>query len=277
MGLIIKLLITLSILFVFLPYFLFVYEKFSSGERIRIKDILIAGIKEFFSYMYIFAFWILGFIPFENYVSRRKGAITTPTFIIPGWLHTKAVIFPLFLMLRGRGIENIFPFSAQPFTGSIEEIAELCVSRIKRILDILADEKKEIFLVGHSLGGLVAKYITENQDNFGLKVKKCITICTPHKGTKLAYFAFGKSAKQMVPNSEFIQKYSDVSDKNSYFCMVAEEDQLNIPFDTSYIPGVEKIEYRRSGHFSPLFSPSVADDIFTVLLRSEKEENRKQK
>ena len=274
MGLIIKLLITLSILFVFLPYFLFVYEKFSSGERIRIKDILIAGIKEFFSYMYIFAFWILGFIPFENYVSRRKGAITTPTFIIPGWLHTKAVIFPLFLMLRGRGIENIFPFSAQPFTGSIEEIAELCVSRIKRILDILADEKKEIFLVGHSLGGLVAKYITENQDNFGLKVKKCITICTPHKGTKLAYFAFGKSAKQMVPNSEFVQKYSKVNEKGVYFCMGAEEDQLNIPFDTSYIPEADKIVYRRFGHFSPLFSPSVADDIFTVLLRSEKEEKR---
>ncbi len=275
MGLIIKLLITLSLIFVFLPYFLFVYEKFSEGEKIDVKDVLIAGAKEFLSYMYIFASWVFGFIPIENYISRRKGAITTPTFIIPGWLHTKAVIFPLFLMLRGRGVENIFSFSAQPFTGSVEEIAEMCVSKIKKILDILADEKKEIFLIGHSLGGLVAKYITENQDNFGLKVKKCITICTPHKGTKLAYFAFGKSAKQMLPNSEFIRKYSDVSDKNTYFCMVAEEDQLNIPFDTSYISGVEKIVYRRSGHFSPLFSPSVADDIFTVLLRTEKEKDKK--
>jgi pimeloyl-ACP methyl ester carboxylesterase len=274
-GFIVKTVIVLSFILVFLSYFIFVYEKLSGKQGIQIKDVIITFFKEWLSYIYIFFFWIFGFLPIESYIPRRRGGVKTPTFIIPGWLHTKSVIFPLFIMMRNRGFENLFPLNAQPFTGSIEEISNFCVSKIKRTLELLADEKGEIFLIGHSLGGLVAKYITENEDEFGLKVKKCITICSPHKGTKLAYFGFGKSAKQMIPDSDFVKEYGEIRNekrKSVYLCIGTEKDQLNIPPDTSYIDGVERITYRRHGHFSLLFSPSVADDIFSILSRIEKGE-----
>ena len=50
-------------------------------------------------------------------------------------------------MLRNRGFENIYVINPSPFTGSIDDIASNCVRVIKEILESLAIESKDVFLV----------------------------------------------------------------------------------------------------------------------------------
>ena len=59
------------------------------------------------------------------------------------------------------------------------------------------EEKHKINLVGHSMGGLVARYFIENlyQDNH---VNKLITICTPHWGSNLANYSTSFGIKHVL-------------------------------------------------------------------------------
>ncbi len=227
------------------------------------RGFFIAYIKEFLSYVYLISTWVLGFFSLESYVPRKKG-IKAPVFIIPGYFLTKSALYPLFYMLRNRGFENIFLLDASPFTGSIEDISLNCIEKIRSVFEDLGGvaDGAGIVLVGHSLGGLVAKYITERGD---FKVLKCITVCTPHMGTRMAFFGFGKSALDMRPWSNFVESLKQVKNPSVYLCISSLYDQLTLPYQSSFIDGTEKIEYDYMGHFSPIFSGRLADDILNIV------------
>jgi len=69
---------------------------------------------------------------------------------------------------------------------------------------------KNITLIGHSMGGLVAAYLAENYDD--IKVDKVITIATPWQGAYMLKYLYGMLSfnterhKQMVPGSEFLNE-----------------------------------------------------------------------
>jgi pimeloyl-ACP methyl ester carboxylesterase len=270
MWFILKIILIISFILTAVSYTILLYERLNSRYRIDPRKLLFSFLKELLAYIYLFFSWIFGFFPYENYIPRRLGGVKIPTFIIPGYFLNRASVFFLFYMLRNRGFENIYVINPSPFTGSIDDIASNCVRVIKEILESLAIESKDVFLVGHSLGGLVAKYIAENKETFGINVQGCVTICSGHYGTKIAVFGIGKNASEMIPNSEFVKKYQEVKEPSLYLCIGAEYDQLTIPYESSFIDGASRFELESAGHFSPLFSQSVADAIFEFLKMREK-------
>jgi len=59
-------------------------------------------------------------------------------------------------------------------------------------------------LVGYSMGGLVGRYYLQRLD--GLKrVRRFVTIATPHRGSLLAYAYGNPGFRQMRPGSEFLR------------------------------------------------------------------------
>jgi Predicted acetyltransferases and hydrolases with the alpha/beta hydrolase fold len=192
MWFILKVVIFLSFFLTAISYTIFAYERLNARYKLDLRKLFFSFLKEFLAYIYLFLSWIFGFFPYENYIPRKLGGVKIPTFIIPGYFLNRASVFFLFYMLRNRGFENIYVINPGSFTGSIDDIASNCARIIKEILESLAIESKEVFLIGHSLGGLVAKYIAENKEVFGLDVQGCVTICSPHHGTKIAVFGIGK-------------------------------------------------------------------------------------
>ncbi len=81
----------------------------------------------------------------------------------------------------------------------------LAVDELGIVLHKIKDKwpEKSIYLVGHSRGGIIArKYILSNQDN---DVKGVITLCSPHRGTKMASFSIyleplGNILEKIIPN-----------------------------------------------------------------------------
>lgn len=269
MRLLIKIIFYLSFLFTLFPYIIFAYENIGYGKKLNPKELLISFTKEFLSYIYLFSTWIFGFFKIENYIPRRTG-IKTPVFIIPGYFLNRSSVFFLFYFLRNRGFENIFIIVPTPFTDSVENLSYKSAKMIDEKLENILADSKEIFIIGHSLGGIIAKYITENQDKFDFEVKKCVTICSPHSGTRLAHFGIGKSAKDITPQSNIIHSLKYVKEPSKYLCISAKYDQLTIPYESSFIDGAEKKEYLAFGHFSLLFSSDLADTIHEFFQRTEK-------
>lgn len=256
MRFIIEFLFIFSFVLTSILYIIVAYEKLASEEKFGVFSFIVSYVKEVFSFFFLLLLWILGFTSLESFLPRRKSDVSIPVFLIPDFVLTKSSMYVLFLMLRNRGFENIFILNPLPFFGKIEEIADNISKNIKEICEVLG--KNEIVLIGHSVGGVLAKYISHKEDELGLKVSKCITLGTPHMGTKLAYlFPFAQSVKQVRPNSPLIKLLYDRSGRT--FSIIGEFDQFVFP------PGDNQVILKNFGHFSILFSSEVVDAVYKSL------------
>ncbi len=258
MKFIIEFLFVFSVIFISILYIIAVYEKLSSEENFSVFSLIISYVKEIFSFFLLLLLWILGFTSLESFLPRRRSEVSIPVFLIPDFILTKSSMYMLFFMLRNRGFENIFILNPIPLFGKIEEISDNISKNIKEICEVLG--KNEIVLVGHSVGGIVAKYITYKEDELGLRVNRCITLGTPHVGTKLAYlFPLAKSVKQITPNSTLIRLLYDSRIAERIISIIGEFDEFVFP------TGNNQVILKNSGHFSVLFSTEVADVIHKSL------------
>ncbi len=260
--------IILFILFVFhtLSFFILVYEKLSNEEKIRWWSFLNIYIKEFLALLYIFFSWPFGFLGLESLVPRQKGGSKIPVFLIPGYFMTKASLYPIFWRLRNRKFENIFILDSFPFGGGVEDISLQIVKNIRQFTEILGVD--QIVLVGFSVGGIVAKYIAMNQEQFNLKVKSFVCISSPHRGTKIAYFFPGVAMREVRPNSALLEKLGKMDREEISMYVGAKFDQF-ITDLRSLAPHSNCVVYDNYGHFSILFSKEVANKISEYIEKIE--------
>jgi triacylglycerol lipase len=59
-------------------------------------------------------------------------------------------------------------------------------------------------LVGFSMGGLVCRYYVQRLGGL-TRIRRLVTISTPHNGSQLAHLLRNTGCRQMVPNSEFLR------------------------------------------------------------------------
>lgn len=252
MRTILQTILFISFVSISILYVIFLYEKLSGREQIKASSFVLTYVKEIISFFFIILTWILGFISIESFLPRKRTGLSTPIFLIPGFMLTKSSMLFIFLMLRNRGFENIFILNPFPPLGKIEEIAHNILKTIKDICEIIG--MKEITLIGHSTGGLVARYIASKDEEFGLKVRRCVTLGTPNRGTKVAYLIpFGQHIKQVRPDSSVISYLNEI--KKDCVSLIGEHDEFVLPADS------ESVQVRNVGHFSILFSSDAIDII----------------
>lgn len=102
---------------------------------------------------------------------------------------------------RSAGFDVIW--ASYPLRGlvSIEESAQ----EVYKVLPVLNEEYDHITLIGHSMGGLIGRYIVQKMDGHNY-IDSYVSIGTPHHGTPIAVLGrWSESAEQMRPNSIFLQ------------------------------------------------------------------------
>jgi len=83
-----------------------------------------------------------------------------------------------------------------------------------------------IDIVALSQGGIIARqYIGRYHDR---KIRRCITLCTPHKGSLLAYLGFFRGIKELRPSSPLLHAFD---------CKNAEYFAVYNPLDLMVFPG----------------------------------------
>lgn len=144
----------------------------------------------------------------------------------------------------------------------------LCEIEINRDrLCLLASEYirdgREVYYIGHSLGGLIAKEAQDLVDINGL-----ITIGTPHKGTATAQLASGwlsKSAAQMKIGSQYVKANMEQPSMCPMVCIACRFDILIVPPQNAVHPHADHVEWVNHTHLSVMFSRKVANIVVNYL------------
>ncbi len=148
---------------------------------------------------------------------------------------------------------------------SFKSVPELAQKTTKEI-EGLKLQPKDIILIGHSMGGLIASYIAENSD---LPIKKVYSLGAPLLGTPIARYGMGSSCKDMIPLSPFLNGLKDQilnSHPKKYFFLWSILDNTVFPAPIDHTFDKQQVTFIKClGHTNILFSNKVFNTIFNDL------------
>jgi pimeloyl-ACP methyl ester carboxylesterase len=120
-----------------------------------------------------------------------------------------------------------------------------------------------VVLVGHSLGGLVARAYLRDPSGAG-RVAKLITLGSPHHGSALARWAVGIDGQQLRPGHPWLTKLNETESEPPPVPIVSLfswHDNLVAPRSSAELAHAESIPLVGIGHLSLLFSDAVAQRL----------------
>ena len=172
-----------------------------------------------------------------------------------GLFATGGVMLPLRERLEGHGIATAaMSYAPGP------AIAEVAAG----VADWLADVPARLHLVGHSLGGVVARYFAIHHGRG--RVVQTISLASPFAGVKVGTFGRGiPLARDLDVGSSFLRELRfDAS--IPHLSVIASDDHM-IPFPLSHaLPGGEVMVLDGSGHNALLYDTRVQDRIAQRVL-----------
>ncbi len=110
--------------------------------------------------------------------------------------------------LDGRGLGPVYALSYGPPLAPIAHFATQLAARIDAIL--AATGATQVLLVAHSMGGLVAREYLRRHG--GARVRRLITLGTPHHGSLHAWMMTGAALSNMRPRSDFLTRLNTTVD-----------------------------------------------------------------
>lgn len=125
---------------------------------------------------------------------------TRPVLLVHGVLVNDGVWLAFRRHLQCQGIGPVYTINYGPPLADIEIFAEQLDAKIAAIL--AATGAEQVVLVGHSMGGLVARACLRRFG--GARVARVITLGTPHHGSVLAYMFPGRSLAQLRPGNAWL-------------------------------------------------------------------------
>jgi triacylglycerol esterase/lipase EstA (alpha/beta hydrolase family) len=213
--------------------------------------------------------WVVLAFPYRNFKNRgprrRLPAGRVPVALVPG--HSENALSLFFLERRlDRALRlPVRSFSPGRYYGSLEKIAEAFAGQILEWMGEIGAER--IDLVGHSQGGLVARLLAEGGPLKG-KVRKVVTLGTPHLGSALAVLLPGRNARQMRRGSAFLERLNERKPPRGvdFTGICSTHDNLILPWHCGLSPRGDNFILRYRGHLTLLMSPEVVRLVARELI-----------
>jgi triacylglycerol lipase len=170
--------------------------------------------------------------------------------LVHGYLANRSTLYPLAAYLRLRGVKQILHFDYDSRAG-VERGALGLREFLRRNV-----RGGRIDLVGHSLGGLVARVYVEALGG-ARRVDRCVTLGTPHHGTYNSYWLWSRVGGELRPDSPLLARLSHSARARGvrFLSLIAGSDNLVIP--RVFAGHGREIVIQDVGHVSMLFSPNV--------------------
>jgi predicted alpha/beta hydrolase family esterase len=179
----------------------------------------------------------------------------TPTLLIHGYLHNSSGWAYFRYRLKLAGQKNIFTIDlGHPFL-SMEDYVKKVAAKIKEIQELTG--RKDIKLIGHSMGGIIASYLATHMESSKVDVKSVITLGSPLNGTCL--HGLGLAAKQMHCGSSFVKKLREniLESEIPFYHIGSENDEIIKPSNSTVMEENKHTVFNNLGHASYLFSDRV--------------------
>jgi triacylglycerol esterase/lipase EstA (alpha/beta hydrolase family) len=193
-----------------------------------------------------------------------------PILLLHGVLCNAGVWHPFKRYLIARGIGPVYALSYGPPLASIDLFAEQAAHKIDRIL--AATGAAQVVIVGHSMGGLVARAYLRHFG--GDKVRRVITVGTPHQGSVLAHMFPGVSLSQLRPKNEWLAELAaDHTDAHPPIVSLwSWHDSMVAPQTSSILERAENIALSGIGHNALLRDRQVFRRIAEEIGRAQQDQ-----
>ncbi|WP_229708599.1 esterase/lipase family protein [Knoellia flava] len=195
-------------------------------------------------------------------------AAGTPILLVHGIIDNRSIFTLLRRGLTRRGFGSIYAMNYSPFTADVRTAAAQLGEEIEAIVAETGYEK--IHVVGHSLGGLIARYYVTRLGG-DERVHTLVTLGTPHQGTYAAYASPTRLTAQMRPGSGLIRELEEPATgcTTRFICYWSDSDLVIVPQGSGALRhpdlSVRNIRLHGVGHISLAVVGDVVHGISTAL------------
>jgi triacylglycerol lipase len=227
------------------------------------------------------AMWPMGFVDAGVHELRRgsseAGTVDAPVLLVHGYGANKSNWVFVRRYLHQAGFGRVHALNYNPFSDDVPGLAERCAERAERLKDHFGVDR--VHLVGHSMGGVVARYAVQVLGLSGVGV--CLTVASPHGGVRLAEYGSRVgtiaplvSGTQLRPGSEVMTllRYSARPLPTRFVAYYSNLD-LIVPARRAMILEPElaatNILVKDHGHMSIMLSRRLAHSIVDQLGAAE--------
>ena len=182
-----------------------------------------------------------------------------PLLLVHGYGCSRGVWWLLRKQLEAAG-HTVATLSLTPPYRSIGRLVPQLEQRIDEVCR--ATGANQVVLIAHSMGGLVCRaYLARNGRT---RVERLITISSPHAGSELARIGFGANAREMEPDSLWLQDLAAVEVPVPTIAIRTPHDNCVMPQDNQRLHGALDVELAGLGHLASLYSRRVAGELLAT-------------
>jgi len=195
-------------------------------------------------------------------------AAGTPILLVHGMVDNRSIFTVLRRGLRRRGFGRVLTTNYSPVTNDVRSAAAVLAAQVEELVAETGYER--IHVVGHSLGGLIARYYVQRLGG-DERVHTLVTMGTPHAGTLPAYLWPTGLCRQLRPGSDLYAELARPAPgcRTRFIVYWSDLDQMIVPKRNARLDHAEvtvrNILVRGVGHMSLPIQPRLAREISDAL------------
>ena len=200
---------------------------------------------------------------------EEAGSGPVPIVLVHGYMQNRVGFVALARALASAGLGPIYGFN-YPWFSSIDRNADRLAAFVDRVT--AETGAPAVDLVCHSMGGLVAVEMMRRRAMAPpLRVRRCVTIATPHAGVAWRGPILGIGATSLRRGSALLESHAGTRLGVPCLSVYSTHDNVVHPKETSQLAmrGGRDVEVEGEGHLAILFSRTVAEHVASFLAEKD--------
>jgi hypothetical protein len=195
-------------------------------------------------------------------------AAGTPIILVHGLVDNSSIFIALRRSLRRRGFGRVITLDYSPLSQDVRQVARRLAALVERTCEETGYER--VHVIGHSLGGLVARYYVQRLGG-DARVHTLCTLGSPHGGTSTARLLPSRLVKQLRPGSPIVAELAEPAPgvQTRFVAFWSDLDELIVPKRAARLEHPDlharNVLVRGVGHMSLPINSRVVREIASLL------------